>query len=77
LSGTAIGFTNALVMMSGIIFQPFLGHILDLFWDGSVTDYGVPLYSTHAYQMSILTIPICLLVSLIMLRFVRESKPNE
>lgn len=73
LSGTAIGFTNALVMMSGIVFQPFLGHILDIFWDGTVTNYSVPVYSTYAYQMSILTIPICLLISAIMLRFVKES----
>ncbi|MDP3371296.1 MAG: MFS transporter [Candidatus Paracaedibacteraceae bacterium] len=77
LSGTAIGFTNALVMMSGIVFQPFLGHILDVFWDGAVTGYSVPIYSTHAYQMSILTIPICLLISAIMLRFVRETHSTE
>ncbi len=74
ISGTAVGFTNAIVMMGGIIFQPLLGHILDLFWDGAVTDYGVRLYSTHAYQMSILTIPICLLLCVVVLRFIKE--PN-
>jgi predicted MFS family arabinose efflux permease len=73
-NGTAIGFTNAIVMMSGIIFQPLLGHILDVFWDGAVTDYGVPVYSTHAYQMSILTVPICLLISLFVLWFIKEGE---
>jgi sugar phosphate permease len=76
-SGTAIGLINAIVMMSGTIFQPLLGHILDIFWDGTVTDYGVPLYSTHAYQMSILTVPICLLISLVVLWFVKEAKAEE
>ena len=73
ISGTAIGFTNGLVMMSGIIFQPLLGHILDIFWDGAITDYSVPIYSTHAYQMSILTIPVCLLIGAFVLRFVKET----
>lgn len=72
ISGTAVGFTNAIVMTGGIIFQPLLGHILDIFWDGSVTSYGVRLYSTHAYQMSILTIPVCLLICVVVLRFVKE-----
>jgi len=72
ISGTAIGFTNAIVMTGAIIFQPLLGHILDIFWDGAIADYGVRLYSTHAYQMSILTIPVCLLLCVVVLRFVKE-----
>ncbi|MDP5012803.1 MAG: hypothetical protein NWQ29_03785, partial [Alphaproteobacteria bacterium] len=72
ISGTAVGFTNGIVMMGGIIFQPLLGHILDVFWDGAVTGSGVRLYSTHAYQMSILTIPICLLLCVVVLRFIKE-----
>lgn len=72
ISGTAVGFTNAIVMMGGIIFQPLLGHILDVFWDGAVTNSGVRLYSTQAYQMSILTIPVCLLICVVVLRFVKE-----
>lgn len=72
ISGTAVGFTNGIVMMGGIIFQPLLGHILDIFWDGATTDAGVRLYTTHAYQMSILTIPICLLICVVVLRFIKE-----
>ncbi len=72
ISGTAVGFTNGIVMTGGIIFQPLLGHILDIFWDGAVTDSGVRLYSTHAYQMSILTIPVCLLLCVVVLRFIKE-----
>src|SRR3989338_6271946 len=33
-SATTIGFTNCLVMVSGVIFQPALGLVLDLAWDG-------------------------------------------
>ena len=77
ISGTAVGFTNGIVMMGGIIFQPFLGHILDVFWDGAVTGSGVRLYSTHAYQMSILTIPICLLLCVVVLRFIKEPDMQQ
>ncbi len=75
-SGTAIGFTNALVMMSGIVFQPLLGHILDVFWDGVISDAGLPFYSTHAYQMSILTVPICLVLSIFVLHFIKNDQEN-
>ncbi len=73
ISGATIGFTNALVMMSGVLFQPFLGSILDFFWDGSLSEAGVHLYSAHAYQMSILTIPVSLLVSFVVLAFIKET----
>lgn len=77
MSGTVIGFTNALVMFSGIIFQPLLGHILDLFWDGSITAEGIRLYSAHAYQMSMLTIPLCFLASALLLVMIKDKNDNS
>ena len=73
MSATAIGFTNAVVMMGGLIFQPLLGYILDLGWDGGITAEGVRHYTNLAYQVSIIAIPCCLLVSWLLLRFVRET----
>ncbi len=77
LSGTAIGFTNALVMMSGIIFQPLLGHILDLFWDGSFALCGIRNYTVHAYKMSMLTIPACFLLSVALLQWIKSQPQKE
>ena len=73
VSGTTMAFTNALVMMSAIVFQPMLGLILDLFWDGQVSETGVRIYSHSCYQTSMLAIPACLILSWFLLRFVKET----
>ncbi len=73
ISGTAVGFTNALVMMSGIVFQPVLGAILNLGWTGELSSEGARLYDIDAYHMAMLAIPACLAISWAMLRFVKIS----
>lgn len=73
VSATAVGFTNAIVMCGPIIFQPFMGHLLDLAWGGQKTADGLPLYSSYDYQMAMTAIPICLFLSAIMLKIVRET----
>ena len=74
LSATAVGFTNALVMMSGIIFQPLLGHVLDSCWDGAFLCDGITrLYSKHHYQQAILAVPIAMLVSWFLIIWSRET----
>ncbi len=76
ISATAIGFTNALVMLSGIIFQPLMGHILDIFWNGQLHQNGMRLYDITAYRMSILTIPLCFMTNTILIFFVKEAPKN-
>jgi MFS family permease len=73
LSGSVVALTNALVMASGIVFQPLLGFILDFFWDGRLTAEGVRYYTQDCYQYSILALPISLFVSWYLLKFVRET----
>jgi predicted MFS family arabinose efflux permease len=73
ISGTTVAFTNALVMMSGVIFQPLLGAMLDIFWAGEMSPTGMRIYDQNAYQLSILLLPASLLVSWILLRWVRET----
>jgi sugar phosphate permease len=73
ISGTALGFTNAIVMMSGIIFQPLLGELLDWCWDGALGVDGVRIYSEAAYQTAIIAIPVGIAVSWFLLYFVKET----
>jgi sugar phosphate permease len=73
ISGTALGFTNAIVMMSGIIFQPLLGELLDWFWDGTLGADGVRIYSEAAYHSAIMAIPAGIAVSWFLLYFVKET----
>lgn len=76
-SGTTIGFTNALVMSSGFIFQPLLGFILDFAWDGMLSPEGIPVYSLDDYQQALTTVPICLLFAWLIMFFVRETYQTE
>ncbi len=74
-SATTIGFTNALVMVSGVIFQPLLGKILDLAWDGVTATDGTPIYSLNDYQQALTAVPCCLLVAWLVLKLVKETYP--
>lgn len=70
--GLGIGFCNALTMVSGIIFQPLLGYILDFFWEGQLID-GVRIYSVIAYSKAILLIPFCFVLGYFALSGIKES----
>lgn len=56
LAGTALAFTNFLVMVGGMILQPIIGLLLDLLWEGHVTE-GVRIYSAKTYQIVFMIIP--------------------
>lgn len=73
LSGTAVGFTNAIVMISGIIFQPFLGMLLDFAWNGGLNADGTRFYDAETYKVAILAVPACLAISALLLRFTKET----
>ena len=72
LSGSCIGFINAIVMMSGVVFQPLLGYVIDVFGNGR-SSFGVKIYSADAYQMAILVIPLCFFLSALIIRQLRNS----
>jgi sugar phosphate permease len=73
ISGTALGFTNAIVMMSGIVFQPLLGHLLDYCWDGSFGPDNLRIYSESAYQNAMMAIPVAIAASWLLLHFIKET----
>lgn len=73
ISGTALGFTNAIVMMSGIVFQPLLGELLDLCWDGTCGGDGVRIYSEIAYQTAMIAIPAAIAMGWVLLHFIQET----
>lgn len=74
LAGTVVGFTNGLLMTSGMVYQPILGYFLDLAWDGQTAADGVTrLYNQQAYQWAMLSIPIGLFAAWIILKFLRET----
>lgn len=62
-----------LCMMSGVIFQPLIGYILDLLWSGDTVG-GIQILSVFDYRMALICIPIALILAALMAAFMlRET----
>ncbi len=72
VAGTVVAFTNMLIMLGGLLFQPFVGFLLDL-THGAPASTGSVVYSAHDYTMALSIIPISLLLCLIAMKFVKET----
>ncbi|MEN8236674.1 MAG: MFS transporter [Pseudomonadota bacterium] len=76
LSGTASGVHNMACMLSGIIFQPVIGWLLDLSWDGTLLD-GAPVYREADYLIALIAVPLSLILATITGFFLKEVYPRE
>lgn len=74
-NGTAISFTNMIVMMLGIIMQPLIGWFLDWSWSG-IMQNGVPFYTVSDYRFALLSVPISLIFAFIILPLIPETFPQ-
>lgn len=72
-SATAVSFINALVMSSGIIFQPLLGKILDMSWKGLQSKDGLRIYELTDFQNAFNIVLIALIIGWILILFIKES----
>jgi sugar phosphate permease len=72
ISGTATATTNFFIMLGGVIFQPFMGKILDWHWSGLMTD-GVRTYTLSDYKFALAVVPIALLLSCVLTLFIKET----
>jgi MFS family permease len=72
IAGTSVAFANMASVIIGALFQPLIGWILDLNWDGKMQD-GAPIYSAHAFHLAFLLFPICLAFSVVLVFFVKET----
>ena len=62
LAASAIALTNTFVMLAGTILQPLVGLILDLTFEGGITN-GVHLYTQTNFQYALLALPLLYLAS--------------
>lgn len=74
-NGTAISFTNMIVMMLGLVVQPLIGQYLEWVWSG-VMQNGVPFYTVSDYRYALLCIPVSLILALLMMPFIPETFPK-
>jgi MFS family permease len=72
ISGTATAATNFFIMLGGVLFQPFMGKILDWHWSGNLVN-GVRTYTLGDYKFALAVVPIGLLLSFILTLFIKET----
>ena len=75
--GTSAGFTNALVMSSGMLFQPLLGKILDFVRNGLVDEAGAPVYNLTMYRSAFLAVLVALCLAMIASFFIKDLKHKD
>lgn len=76
VSGMATGFQNMVCLLSGVIFQPLIGWILDLFW-GEVCENGIRIYSTSIYQIALSSVIVALFFAVLASLFIQEAYPKR
>jgi len=74
-NGTAISFTNMIVMISGVVLQPLVGWFLELVWNGALYN-GIPLYTISDYRFALISIPLSLVLAFILLPLIPETFPR-
>jgi MFS family permease len=72
VSGAAVSFVNLLVMFGGLIFQPLVGKILDIYWRGHLVN-GIRVYDGHTFQLALSVIPVAIIVGILLSVILRES----
>lgn len=73
-AGSAMAFTNLLIMAGGMIFQPLVGYFLDKGTPQVVN--GVHIYSAETYQGVLIILPVAFFVSMLLSLFLKETYAN-
>ncbi|NGX48580.1 MAG: putative sulfoacetate transporter SauU [Candidatus Anoxychlamydiales bacterium] len=73
---TAAAFTNFIISMGDIIFQPLVGRLLDSNWNGSIVE-GIRVYRVEDYQIALSCLPMTLVLAFILLFFVKEKSSKK
>ena len=76
LAASAVGFMNAFNALFGAFSDPLTGKLLDVTWDGKMVD-GARFFSLESYEFALAALPIYLIISLLILFFVRETYKKD
>lgn len=73
LSGTVFAATNMIVTLGGVIFQPLVGRLLDLFGKNTFVN-AEHIYSVEAYQLALSILPMSMLMVMIVAFFLKDHQ---
>ena len=71
-TGTVVGIINMSIMFVGAVFQPLIGWLLDLNWDGHM-EAGARVYPVEAYEKAFLLLLASQVLALLTMTMVRET----
>lgn len=71
-TGTAGGFQNMICMLSGVLFQPLLGWMLDYSWKGDFLN-GVRVYTASEYVFAFTPIVVALVLACLIIIPIEEK----
>lgn len=72
-TGAAYGLVNTFVVGSGAIFQPLVGWLLDLGWDGAMVG-GARVYAEETYRTALWTLPAISAVGVLAALMMKEPR---
>lgn len=72
LVATVLGIMNTFNAVFEALFEPLVGAILDLTWDGTTLN-GMHQFSVQGYHLSLLLLPASLVLSLLTLILIKET----
>lgn len=72
ICGLSVAFANMASVILGVLFIPLIGYLLDYEWSGLI-EHGIRVYSHAAYYKAFFMLPMCFVVSLVVLYFIEET----
>lgn len=75
-AGTAMAFTNMVVMLGAMLLQPIVGYLLDLSLEHklvAISDNVHRVYTTGDYQFALSVIPLGILIAALLTFFLKET----
>jgi len=75
LTASVIAMINTSDAILDGVTEPFIGRLLDYFWDGTLKN-GVHLFSLHSYHLALSVLPIYLLTACVLLFWLKEKKKD-
>lgn len=76
IAGTSLALTNMASVLIGSGLQPVIGYLLDMGWDHKIVQ-GAPFYSAANYRHALFLLPLCSLVSALLMILIRESFSSD